>query len=252
MLGLACVTSAARTVYIAEWLHCFHIRRPTRLTMLPGERLAMQGWHSINLPAGAIGGGGAHKQRWIPVIKSARPTTPTKPPWVPRGRSGVKDTNLIYVQTNKWELPTVINTNIRCALASKLDEIKGTKDDFGADVLTSNIPDGSLTLSGFNIYRRYRQVGRQHGGIACYVRNTIPTKHWTEVNQPNLETLWLTIRPPKMPRHHPQITICTVYHPPGSDDWTMLNHIDHGLHTPAPSVYRYHLNRQLQGFSFET
>ena len=166
----------------------------------------MQGWHSINPPAGAVGGGVAHKQRWIPVIKSARPTTPTKPPRVPRSRSRINDSNLIYVQTNKWDLPTVINTNIRGALASQLDEIKVTNDDFDADVLaitetwcTSNIPDGSLTLSGFNIYRRDRQDGCQHGGIACYVRNTIPSKHWTEVNQPNLETLWLTIRPPKMP-----------------------------------------------------
>ena len=58
---------------------------------------------------GCRGGGGAHKQRWIPVIKSARPTTPTKPPRVSRDRSGVNVTNLIYVQMNKWDLPTVIN-----------------------------------------------------------------------------------------------------------------------------------------------
>ena len=32
-----------------------------------------------------------------------------------------------------------------------------------------------------------------------------------------------------MPRDHPQITIYTVYHPPGSDDWTMLHHIDQSM-----------------------
>ena len=32
-----------------------------------------------------------------------------------------------------------------------------------------------------------------------------------------------------MPRNHPQITICTVYHPPGADDWTLLNHIDQSV-----------------------
>ena len=32
-----------------------------------------------------------------------------------------------------------------------------------------------------------------------------------------------------MPRDHPQVTIGTIYHPPGSDDWAMLNHIDQSL-----------------------
>ena len=32
-----------------------------------------------------------------------------------------------------------------------------------------------------------------------------------------------------MPRNHPQITICTVYHPTGADDWTLLNHIDQSV-----------------------
>ena len=64
----------------------------------------------------------------------------------------------------------MVNINIRGAMTSKLDEIKVTKDDFGADVLaisetwcTSNIPDGSFTSCGFNVYRRDRQDGRQHG-----------------------------------------------------------------------------------------
>ena len=67
------------------------------------------------------------------------------------------------------------------------------------------------------------------GGIVCYVRDTIPTKQWTELNQPELETMWMTIRPPKMPHNHLQITICTVYHPLGADDWTLLNHIDQSV-----------------------
>ena len=121
-------------------------------------------------------------------------------------------------QNEKCDTPTVLITNIRGALASKLDETKVINDDYGADVLaitdtwcTSNTPQGSFTLSAFNIYRRERQDGRQHGGIDSYIRNTIPTKQWTELNQPDLETLRLTIRSPKMP--HPQITICKLYHP---------------------------------------
>ena len=130
----------------------------------------------------------------------------------------------------------MVNTNVRGALAGKLDEIKVIKVNYGVDVIaitetwcTSCIPDGPLLLSGFNIYRRDIQDGRQHGGIACYVPDSIPTEHWPELNQPDLESLWITIRPPKMPRDHPQVTIGTIYHHPGSDDWAVLNHIDQSL-----------------------
>ena len=40
--------------------------------------------------------------------------------------------NLIRVQTNKWDLPTIINTNIRGA--GKLHEIKVIKDNYGIDI----------------------------------------------------------------------------------------------------------------------
>ena len=36
-------------------------------------------------------------------------------------RNGANYNNLIKVQSNKWDLPTIINTNIRGALASKID-----------------------------------------------------------------------------------------------------------------------------------
>ena len=69
------------------------------------------------------------------------------------------------------------------------------KDNYGVDVIaitetwcTSCIPDGPLSLSGFNCYRRDRQDGRQHGGITCYVRDSIPAEHWPELNQPVLDT----------------------------------------------------------------
>ena len=32
-----------------------------------------------------------------------------------------------------------------------------------------------------------------------------------------------------MPCDHPQLTIRTMYHPPGSDDWAMLSHIDQSV-----------------------
>ena len=45
-------------------------------------------------------------------------------------RNGANYNNLINVQSNKWDLPTIINTNIQGALASKIDEIKVVKDNY--------------------------------------------------------------------------------------------------------------------------
>ena len=62
--------------------------------------------------------------------------------------------NLVCVQTNKWNLPTLVNTNVRGELAGKLDEIKVIKDNYGVDVIaitetwcTSSIPDGRPPLA---------------------------------------------------------------------------------------------------------
>ena len=94
-----------------------------------------------------------------------------------------------------------------------LDEIKVIKDNYGVHGVaitetwcTSSKPDA---------------VGVQHlpegqtrwpptRGIASYVRDSIPTENWPELNQHDLESLWITIRPPKMPRDHPQVTIRTM------------------------------------------
>ena len=130
---------------------------------------------------------------------------------------GIDIRNVVCVQTNIWYLPTLVNTNVRGALAGKLDDIKVIKDNYFVDIIaitetwcTSSIPDGPVSLSGCNIYRRNRQDGRQLGCIACYVRDSFPTEHWPELNQPDIESLWISICPPKMSRDHPQSELYTI------------------------------------------
>ena len=41
----------------------------------------------------------------------------------------------------------------------------------------------------------------------------------------DLETVWFTIRPQRMPRNFPCIVVGVVYHPPGAKDRLMLDHI---------------------------
>ena len=77
--------------------------------------------------------------------------------------SGADVSNLVCVQTNKWDLPTTVNTNVRGALGGILEKIKVIIDNVGVYVIaitetvcTNNMPDGPLSLSGFNIYWRDR------------------------------------------------------------------------------------------------
>ena len=108
---------------------------PLALTMPPGERRAIHGWHSINPPRGCRGGGVPASNdgyRCISLQNRQHPPShqegSSRQKWCQRHESHIRP-------NEQMDFPTVINTNICGALASKLDEIKVKKDDFGADVL---------------------------------------------------------------------------------------------------------------------
>ena len=83
----------------------------------------------------------------------------------------------------------------------------------------------------FSLYRRDRQDGRQHGGVDCYIKDTIPVKEWPELNEECIEVLWLTIRPYSLPRQFSHITIGTVCHPPQANDVIMSRYLIESLDT---------------------
>ena len=148
----------------------------------------------------------------------------------------VNESNLVKIQQLKWNLPTVMNTNICGALASKLNEISCVAKQNSVEVIcltetwcTSLIPDSAICLEGYNISRRDRKDGRLHGGIICYIKDNIPTYCYPELDIQELDTLWITLRQNKMPRQYIHITLGIIYHPPGSDDRRMCSHIIESL-----------------------
>ena len=94
-------------------------------------------------------------------------------------------------------------------------------------VVVQHLPEGQTRRSPTRRYHLLRS------------RLKYKTEHWPELNQSALETLWITTRPHKMAR-----TLSTsynrdyIYHPPGSNDLAMLNHIDQSL----DYIRRHHLN----------
>ena len=59
-----------------------------------------------------------------------------------------------------------------------------------------------------------------------YVRDSLPFHHWHNLSVTDLETTWITIEMPRLPRGVCNFTIGLVYHPPGSKDKPMLDHIN--------------------------
>ena len=57
------------------------------------------------------------------------------------------------------------------------------------------------------------------------VKNSIPYKRLSDMEDPEIEVLWSYIRPSRLPRGTPCIIVGTVYHPPRSDDSAMLDYL---------------------------
>ena len=137
---------------------------------------------------------------------------------------------------NKWQLPTILNSNVR-SVCNKVNEIEVLLKQNHVDVaclsetwLSNDIPDEAVALQGFQLGRNDR-AAKRGGGVMCYIRDSIPYKHWSEIECDNFETLWITVRPCRMPREISHIILGVIYHPPGANNYEMSNHIINSLDT---------------------
>ena len=81
-----------------------------------------------------------------------------------------------------------------------------------------------MAISSYTTIRRDRRDGRPDGGVLCCILHCIPVQHWKELDEHDLETCWFPIRPQRMPRDFPCLTIGVVYHPSGSKDKPKVDH----------------------------
>ena len=93
-----------------------------------------------------------------------------------------------------------------------------------------------MNIDGFCLYRKDRN--RQAGGVACYVRAEFPCTRLQSFDTPGLETLWLLLRPLRMPRWLSHIVIAVIYHPPNANSHEMTEHIT----SCADEITRAHPN----------
>ena len=117
----------------------------------------------------------------------------------------------------------VVNTNIRSVVPTiiELSEILKLNS---ADIATipetwcrDHIPDESICVPGYFHIRKDR-ADRRGGGVMCFVKHGIPFKEWTELRNNDMETLWISLRPHKLPRQFTHINVGVIYHSPNEDN----------------------------------
>jgi hypothetical protein len=94
------------------------------------------------------------------------------------------------------------------SMAQKIDDVREVLGDLNVDLacfvetwLQEHVLVGDqiVAAAGYNLIGRARCVG-QHGGVCAYVRKTIRYQVLENLLDASFEVLWLTLRPPRLPR----------------------------------------------------
>ena len=90
--------------------------------------------------------------------------------------------------------------------------------------LSENIHDSADAFDGYSLVRRDR-VNKLGGGVCAYTKSSIPFKVLQHLQDEYFESLWLYLRPYKLPRGFSCLIVCVIYHPPASDNNALIDHI---------------------------
>ena len=138
-------------------------------------------------------------------------------------------------------LPSLFLSNSR-PLVNKIDELSGTVSLLSLDIvvitetwLSPYVSNSAINLNGFSIFRRDRRDGRRGGGVCVYVNDRMPVVHLKELSHPEVESLWLLIKPSRLPRGINYIILAAIYHPPKSDDRVLLTQLIESLDSALTS-----------------
>ena len=114
---------------------------------------------------------------------------------------------------------SIVHYNIQ-SISSKVDLIGSELRNFNIICLTEtwlgqHIPDDSLKINEFKLYRRDRQTDN-YGGVCVYVKDNVYSRRRTDLELPNIECIWVEID-----FHHKKFLLGTFYRPPNSSAQTL-------------------------------
>ena len=92
----------------------------------------------------------------------------------------------------------LLNLNARSLSEEKLDELQVnvTIHDVSIICVTETwfkhyMDDNNLSIEGFSVERKDRCDGHTGGGVACYIRNSFMYKRLSNLDEKELEVIWL-------------------------------------------------------------
>ena len=82
--------------------------------------------------------------------------------------------------------------------------------------LTTAVPQQAADIAGYCAHYRMRDLNNEksNGGVAIYIRDTIPVQSLDNKVPVGLECIWLRAMPSHLPREISTLIVGGVYHPP--------------------------------------
>ena len=150
------------------------------------------------------------------------------------------------VNSEDFCYPRLLISNVQSILP-KIDELEIVCDDNEVDLvciteswLHSGILDSGVSLTNYLIFRN-DCLTTTGGGVCIYINSKILCKRFTGYEDPDIESLWLSIRLFRLPRSISLILLAVIYHPTScgaAENQALYNHIQSNVDT----FLRNHLN----------
>ena len=183
--------------------------------------------------------GGAQRERPIPTITNS--SRQIRSYATTNGSNGVNTKNLVTL-TRRWDFPSILNLNARSLAIEKADELLVVLRNNQVDIagvcetwLGDHIPDNAVALPGFECERK-DGFRRRAGGVACYIKSTLPYKRLYNLDDNTHEALWITVRPRYLPKQFSCLAVGCLYHPPDADNTSMRDYLIECI----DSIFRTH------------
>ena len=170
-----------------------------------------------NQPQTKRGTRGGQIRPIITIVSKSRPPTSLQKV----NQSGCNQNNLTKIQIkdeSRLEFPVLYFANAR-SLLNKIDKLSCELNNYKVHIaiisetwLNEPIPDQLLEIEGYQILRKDR-INQRGGGVCIYLKHNLKLIRWDKLENSDKETIWITIRPNKLPRDVTNITIVGVYHP---------------------------------------
>ena len=134
--------------------------------------------------------------------------------------------NIVSIQSKRTEvkLPTVYMTNTQ-SLNNKMEEFTVVARDYDPDLVSVsetwfdiNTVEAQYNIPGYLCQTKNR-IGRRGGGVALYIKDCMNPTPVTFISvPPELEVIWMRLRPHRLPRNVSSIFVASVYYPPNHPD----------------------------------